>query len=160
MEQNARESDLKLFGHAGSVQRILHVVGSELGITLPRMTISGGDSKECTYGAFGTKPSGVAASELARIIATQTMWQKTPKQMPTNGRLGLDVSAKDLVLADLRKTGSDGSIGLFIEFAGSAIRVLLMEQLMRLCNLAMEAGARGCIFFCAGGEDIRLSCCR
>jgi len=145
MESNARENNLKLFGHADPLQGILHVVSPELGITLPGMTIVGGDSHTCTHGAFGTVAFGTGASELAHILATQTMWQKTPKQMriTIDGDLGFGVSSKDLALAVIRKIGNDGGIGYFIEFAGTAVRALSMEQRMTLCNLAMEAGARG-----------------
>ena len=145
MERNAREHGLMLFSIDDPLQGILHVVGPELGITLPGMTIVGGDSHTCTHGAFGAVAFGTGSSELAHILATQTLWQRTPKRMciVVDGRLGFGVTAKDLALWIIRAIGNDGGIGYFIEFAGPAVRALSMEQRMTLCNLAMEGGARG-----------------
>ena len=145
MERNAREHGLTLFGVDDPLQGILHVVGPELGITLPGMTIVGGDSHTCTHGAFGALAFGTGSSELAHILATQTLWQKTPKRMRivVNGRLGPGASAKDLALAIIRAIGNDGGIGYFIEYAGAAVCALSMEQRMTLCNLTTEGGARG-----------------
>ena len=145
MQRNAREHGLTLFGVDDPLQGILHVVGPELGITLPGMIIVGGDSHTCTHGAMGALAFGTGSSELAHILATQTLWQKTPKRMRivVNGRLGLGVSAKDLALWIIRAIGNDGGIGYFIEYAGPAVRALSMEQRMTLCNLTTEAGARG-----------------
>ena len=145
MEANARANGLVLFGMDDPLQGILHVVGPELGITLPGMTIVGGDLHTCTHGAFGAVAFGTGSSELAHILATQTMWQKTPKRMriTVDGRLGFGVTAKDLALWVIRTIGNDGGIGFFIEYGGSAVRALSMEQRMTLCNLAIEGGARG-----------------
>jgi 3-isopropylmalate/(R)-2-methylmalate dehydratase large subunit len=145
MERNARENDLMLFGCEDPLHGILHVVSPELGITLPGMVIVGGDSHTCTHGAFGAAAFGTGSSELAHILATQCLWQTTPKRMRivVQGRLGPAVSAKDLALTIIRTIGNDGGIGYFIEYAGSAVRALSMEQRMTLCNLTTEAGARG-----------------
>ena len=145
MEHNAREQGLMLFGNEDPLQGILHVVGPELGITLPGMIIVGGDSHTCTHGAFGALAFGTGSSELAHILATQTLWQKTPKRVRivVNGLLGPGASAKDLALCIIRAIGNDGGIGYFIEYAGPAISALSMEQRMTLCNLTTEAGARG-----------------
>ena len=145
MESNAREQGLTLFGNEDPLQGILHVVGPELGITLPGMIIVGGDSHTCTHGAFGVLAFGTGSSELAHILATQTLWQKTPKRMRivVNGLLGSGATAKDLALCIIRTIGNDGGIGYFIEYAGAAVRALSMEQRMTLCNLTTEAGARG-----------------
>ena len=145
LERNAREQGLMLFGHEDYLHGILHVVSPELGITLPGTVIVGGDSHTCTHGAFGVLAFGTGSSELAHILATQTLWQRTPKRMriAVRGRLGQGVSAKDLALSIIRTIGNDGGIGYFIEYAGSAVRALSMEQRMTLCNLTTEAGARG-----------------
>ncbi len=144
-EKNACEQGLVLFGHENPLHGILHVVGPELGITLPGMAIVGGDSHTCTHGAFGAIAFGTGSSELAHILATQTLWQTRPKRLRilVRGRLGPHVSAKDLALAIIRTIGNDGGIGYFIEYSGSAVGALSMEQRMTLCNLTTEAGARG-----------------
>ena len=145
MERNAREHDLMLFSIDDPLQGILHVVGPELGITQPGMIIVGGDSHTCTHGAFGALAFGTGSSELAHILATQTLWQQRPRRMriTIDGRLGAGVTAKDLALWIIGRIGNDGGIGYFIEYAGSAVRALSMESRMTLCNLAIEAGARG-----------------
>ena len=145
MEDNARTNNLMLFSNDDPMQGILHVVGPELGITLPGTIIVGGDSHTCTHGAFGSLAFGTGSSELAHILATQTLWQTKPKQMriTVDGRLGFGVSAKDLALWIIRTIGNDGGIGYFIEYAGAAVRALSMEQRMTLCNLSIEGGARG-----------------
>ena len=145
MERNAREQGLMLFGHEDRLHGILHVVNPELGITLPGTIIVGGDSHTCTHGAFGAMAFGTGSSELAHILATQCLWQSTPKRMriTVDGRLGAHVSAKDLALGIIRAIGNDGGIGYFVEYAGTAVRALSMEQRMTLCNLTTEAGARG-----------------
>jgi 3-isopropylmalate/(R)-2-methylmalate dehydratase large subunit len=145
MEHNARANNLMLFSNDDPLQGILHVVGPELGITLPGTIIVGGDSHTCTHGAFGLLAFGTGSSELAHILATQTLWQTKPKQMrvEVDGRLGFGVSAKDLALWIIRTIGNDGGIGYFIEYGGAAVRALSMEQRMTLCNLSIEGGARG-----------------
>jgi 3-isopropylmalate/(R)-2-methylmalate dehydratase large subunit len=145
MEKNARDHDLMLFSHDDPLQGILHVVGPELGITLPGTIIVGGDSHTCTHGAFGALAFGTGSSELAHILATQTLWQATPRRMQivVEGQLGFGVNAKDLALFIIRTIGNDGGIGYFIEYAGACVRSLPMEQRMTLCNLSIEAGARG-----------------
>ncbi|MCC6475047.1 MAG: 3-isopropylmalate dehydratase large subunit [Burkholderiales bacterium] len=145
MQSSAREQGLVLFAIDDPQQGILHVVAPELGITLPGMCIVGGDSHTCTHGAFGAIAFGTGSSELAHILATQTLWQTRPKRMriAIEGRLGEGVSAKDLALSVVGAIGNDGGIGYFIEYAGACVRALSMEQRMTLCNLAIEAGARG-----------------
>lgn len=145
MEKNAREHGVVLFSHDHHLQGILHVVGPELGMMLPGTIIVGGDSHTCTHGAFGALAFGTGSSELAHILATQTLWQTTPKRMriSVDGGLAAGVTAKDLALFIIRTIGNDGGIGYFIEYAGPCVRALSMEQRMTLCNLSIEGGARG-----------------
>ncbi|NOS98670.1 MAG: 3-isopropylmalate dehydratase large subunit, partial [Methylotenera sp.] len=125
-------------------QGIVHVVGPEQGATLPGMTVVCGDSHTSTHGAFGALAHGIGTSEVEHVMATQCLVQKRSKTMQVlvEGRLGNGVTAKDVALAIIGKTGTAGGNGYAIEFAGSAIRGLSMEGRMTLCNMAIEAGAR------------------
>ncbi len=125
-------------------QGIVHVVGPELGLTLPGLLIVCGDSHTSTHGAFGAFAFGIGASEVAHVLMTQTLWQKKPKRMriTVDGKLAEGLGAKDIALAIIAKIGADGASGHAIEFAGSAIRALSMEGRMTLCNMAIEAGGR------------------
>ncbi|NOT64502.1 MAG: 3-isopropylmalate dehydratase large subunit [Methylotenera sp.] len=125
-------------------QGIVHVVGPEQGATLPGMTVVCGDSHTSTHGAFGALAHGIGTSEVEHVMATQCLVQKRSKTMQVlvEGKLGNGVTAKDVALAIIGKTGTAGGNGYAIEFAGSAIRGLSMEGRMTLCNMAIEAGAR------------------
>jgi 3-isopropylmalate/(R)-2-methylmalate dehydratase large subunit len=125
-------------------QGIVHVIGPEQGATLPGMTVVCGDSHTSTHGAFGALAFGIGTSEVEHVLATQCMVMKKAKSMQVlvEGRLGLGVTAKDIILAVIGKIGSAGGTGYAIEFAGSAIRDLSMEGRMTVCNMAIEAGAR------------------
>jgi 3-isopropylmalate/(R)-2-methylmalate dehydratase large subunit len=144
LEKNTADQDITLFGLNDRRQGIVHVVGPELGLTLPGLLIVCGDSHTSTHGAFGAFAFGIGASEVAHVLMTQTLWQKKPQRMriTADGRLAESLSAKDLALAIIAKIGTDGAVGHAIEFAGSAIRSLSMEGRMTLCNMAIEAGGR------------------
>ncbi|MGZ5874066.1 MAG: 3-isopropylmalate dehydratase large subunit [Bradyrhizobium sp.] len=144
LEKNTADQDITLFGLGDPRQGIVHVVGPELGLTLPGLLIVCGDSHTSTHGAFGAFAFGIGASEVAHVLTTQTLWQKKPKRMRiiAGGRLAEGLGAKDLALAIIAKIGADGASGHAIEFAGSAISALSMEARMTLCNMAIEAGGR------------------
>jgi 3-isopropylmalate/(R)-2-methylmalate dehydratase large subunit len=144
LENNAAAQDITLFGLKDPRQGIVHVIGPELGLTLPGLLIVCGDSHTSTHGAFGAFAFGIGASEVAHVLMTQTLWQKKPHRMriTADGRLAEGLGAKDLALAIIAKIGADGAAGHAIEFAGSAIRALSMEGRMTLCNMAIEAGGR------------------
>ncbi|MGA9090511.1 MAG: 3-isopropylmalate dehydratase large subunit, partial [Bradyrhizobium sp.] len=144
LETNTAAQDITLFGLKDLRQGIVHVIGPELGLTLPGLLIVCGDSHTSTHGAFGAFAFGIGASEVAHVLMTQTLWQKKPKRMriTADGKLAEGVSAKDLALAIIAKIGADGAAGHAIEFAGAAISALSMEARMTLCNMAIEAGGR------------------
>jgi 3-isopropylmalate/(R)-2-methylmalate dehydratase large subunit len=144
LEKNTADQDITLFGLNDRRQGIVHVVGPELGLTLPGLLIVCGDSHTSTHGAFGAFAFGIGASEVAHVLMTQTLWQKKPQRMriSADGELAEGLGAKDLALAIIAKIGADGAAGHAIEFAGSAIRALSMEGRMTLCNMAIEAGGR------------------
>ncbi len=142
--ENARRYGFGVMGLDDPRQGIVHVVGPEQGITLPGLTLVCGDSHTATHGAFGTLAFGVGASEVAHVLATQTLWQRKPRTMriTVDGVLGPHVSAKDVILAIIGRIGAAGAVGHAIEYAGSAIRSLSMEGRMTLCNMSIEAGSR------------------
>jgi 3-isopropylmalate/(R)-2-methylmalate dehydratase large subunit len=144
LETNAADQNITLFGLRDRRQGIVHVVGPELGLTLPGLLIVCGDSHTSTHGAFGAFAFGIGASEVAHVLMTQTLWQKKPgcMRITVDGKLAEGVGAKDIALAVIAEIGADGASGHSIEFAGSAIRALSMEGRMTLCNMAIEAGAR------------------
>lgn len=145
LDNNIREFGAKAyFPFMDASQGIVHVVGPEQGATLPGMTVVCGDSHTSTHGAFGALAHGIGTSEVEHVLATQCLVQKKSKTMQVlvDGVLGRGVTAKDVALAIISKTGTAGGNGYAIEFAGSAIRGLSMEGRMTLCNMAIEAGAR------------------
>ena len=144
LDKNAADQNITLFGLKDRRQGIVHVVGPELGLTLPGLLIVCGDSHTSTHGAFGAYAFGIGASEVAHVLMTQTLWQKKPKRMriTVDGKLSEGLGAKDIALAIIANIGADGASGHAIEFAGSAIRALSMEGRMTLCNMAIEAGGR------------------
>ncbi len=144
MEQNARDFNLTLFNMSDPQQGIVHIIGPELGLTLPGMTLVCGDSHTSTHGALGVFAIGIGTSEVEHVLATQCLLQKKPKTMNirVEGKLAPGVTAKDLALAIIGKLGTGVGTGHVIEFSGSTIRNLSMEGRMTLCNMAIEAGAR------------------
>ena len=144
MEQNARDFSLTLFDMNAPQQGIVHIIGPELGLTLPGMTLVCGDSHTSTHGALGVFAIGIGTSEVEHVLATQCLLQNKPKTMNirVEGTLAPGVTAKDLALAIIGKLGTGVGTGHVIEFSGSTIRNLSMEGRMTLCNMAIEAGAR------------------
>ena len=144
LRTNAAKHGLTLFDLHDPGQGIVHVVGPEQGLTLPGLLINCGDSHTSTHGAFGALAFGIGATEVAHVLATQTIWQKKPAAMRIRieGELGPGVSAKDIALNWIARLGADGAQGHAIEYAGSAVRGLSMEGRMTLCNLSIEGGAR------------------
>ena len=144
LEDNCREFGIPLHGLGSPNQGIVHVIGPELGLTQPGMTIVCGDSHTATHGAFGALAFGIGTSEVEHVLATQCLLQRQPKtcQVRVEGRLSEGVSAKDIILALIAKIGVGGGTGHVFEYAGSAIRALSMEQRMTVCNMSIEGGAR------------------
>lgn len=143
--RNCEAFGVRLFGLGHPYQGIVHVIGPELGITQPGMTIVCGDSHTSTHGAFGTIAFGIGTSEVEEVLATQCILQYRPKTMKIeiDGLLHKGVLAKDLVLYIISKLSSSGGTGYFVEFSGSAISALSMEGRMTICNMSIEMGARG-----------------
>ena len=135
---------IKLYGIGSQEQGIVHVVGPEQGITLPGLTLVCGDSHTATHGALGCLAFGIGASEVAHVLATQTLWQAKPRtlRITVNGILGTGVVAKDLILHLISLIGTAGATGHAIEYAGTVIRNLSMEGRMTVCNMSIEAGGR------------------
>lgn len=144
LRANARAHGLRLFDLRDPDQGIVHVIGPEQGLTLPGLLINCGDSHTSTHGAFGTLAFGIGATEVAHVLATQTIWQRKPRCMRINidGKLGPGVSAKDIALHWIAELGTVGAQGHAVEYAGSTVRGLSMEGRMTLCNLSIEGGAR------------------
>ena len=144
LERNVREYGITFFDMANARQGIVHVIGPELGITLPGMTLVCGDSHTSTHGAMGALAFGIGTSEIEHVLATQCLLQQRPKTMNirVEGQLAPGVTAKDLALGIIGKLGTAVGTGHVIEFSGSTIRSLSMEGRMTLCNMAIEAGAR------------------
>ena len=144
LRQNCIEFGIQLFDIDSPEQGIVHVIGPELGLTQPGMTIVCGDSHTSTHGAFGALAFGIGTSEVEHVLATQCLPQSKPRTMKvqTTGRLPEGVTAKDLALGIIGKIGTDGATGYVIEYAGEAVRALSMEGRMTLCNMSIEAGAR------------------
>jgi 3-isopropylmalate/(R)-2-methylmalate dehydratase large subunit len=144
LQNNCREFGVPLFDIDSNEQGIVHVIGPELGITLPGMTIVCGDSHTSTHGAFGALAFGIGTSEVEHVLATQCLPQNKAKSMQilVRGELPAGVTAKDLALGIIGKIGTDGATGHVIEYAGPAVRALSLEQRMTLCNMSIEAGAR------------------
>jgi 3-isopropylmalate/(R)-2-methylmalate dehydratase large subunit len=144
LRQNCKDFGVELYDVDSRNQGIVHVIGPELGITKPGMTIVCGDSHTSTHGAFGALAFGIGTSEVEHVLATQTLPQSTPQtfRISVEGDLPIGVTAKDIILAIIGKIGTDGATGCVIEYAGSAIRALSMEGRMTVCNMSIEAGAR------------------
>jgi len=144
LRKNCAEFGIQLFDIDSPEQGIVHVIGPELGLTQPGMTIVCGDSHTSTHGAFGSLAFGIGTSEVEHVLATQCLPQSKPRTMKiqVNGSLPEGVSAKDLALGIIGKLGTDGATGYVIEYAGEAVRSLTMEGRMTLCNMSIEAGAR------------------
>jgi len=145
LTDNCNKFGVTLYGLGHKYQGIVHVIGPELGITLPGMTMVCGDSHTSTHGAFGSIAFGIGTSEVEQVMATQCLMQSKPKTMKIeiNGTLGKGVLSKDIILYIISKISASGGTGYFVEFAGSAIRALSMEARMTICNMAIEMGARG-----------------
>jgi len=144
LAENCREFGVTLYDIHSKRQGIVHVIGPELGLTQPGMTIVCGDSHTSTHGAFGALAFGIGTSEVEHVLATQCLPQSRPRTMEirVNGNLGLGVTAKDIILAIIGKIGTDGATGYAVEYTGEAIRALSMEGRMTVCNMSIEAGAR------------------
>lgn len=145
LTKNCADFGVELYGLGHPYQGIVHVIGPELGITQPGMTIVCGDSHTSTHGAFGTIAFGIGTSEVEQVLATQCVLQYKPKRMKieVNGTLGKGVTSKDIILYIISKISASGGTGYFVEYAGSAIRSLSMEARMTICNMSIEMGARG-----------------
>lgn len=145
LTKNCAEFGIELYGLSHPYQGIVHVIGPELGITLPGSTIVCGDSHTSTHGAFGSIAFGIGTSQVEQVLATQCLLQQKPKTMKieVNGKLGAGVSAKDIILYIIAQISAAGGTGYFIEYAGSAISALSMEARMTICNMSIEMGARG-----------------
>jgi 3-isopropylmalate/(R)-2-methylmalate dehydratase large subunit len=144
LRRNCKEFGVQLFDIDSPEQGIVHVIGPELGLTQPGMTIVCGDSHTSTHGAFGALAFGIGTSEVEHVLATQCLPQNKPRSMKVevSGALPQGVTAKDLALGIIGQIGTDGATGYAIEYAGDAVRALTMEGRMTLCNMSIEAGAR------------------
>src|SRR5215210_3043491 len=143
--ENRSKHGIELYGLGHPFQGIVHVIGPELGLTQPGMTIVCGDSHTSTHGAFGCIAFGIGTSEVEMVFASQCVLQSRPKLMRINieGRLNEGVVSKDIILYIISKISASGATGYFVEYAGSAIRSLSMEARMTICNMSIEMGARG-----------------
>ncbi len=144
LEANCEEFGVPLYSLGSSRRGIVHVIGPELGITQPGMTIVCGDSHTSTHGAFGALAFGIGTSEVEHVLATQTLGQRRPKTMRINysGQLAEGVSAKDMILATIGRLGTGGMVGHVVEYAGETVRGLSMEGRMTMCNMTIEGGGK------------------
>jgi 3-isopropylmalate/(R)-2-methylmalate dehydratase large subunit len=144
LERNCQEFGIPLYSFGSEHQGIVHVIGPELGITQPGMTIVCGDSHTATHGAFGALAFGIGTSEVEHVLATQCLVQSKPRSMRIRyeGELGFGVTAKDLILATIGQMGVAGAAGHVVEYAGPAIEALSMEGRMTICNMTIEGGGR------------------
>jgi 3-isopropylmalate/(R)-2-methylmalate dehydratase large subunit len=144
LERNCAEFGIPLFSMGSDRQGIVHVIGPELGLTQPGMTIVCGDSHTATHGAFGALAFGIGTSEVEMVLATQTLLQRRPRtyEVRVDGRLEPGVTAKDIILALIARIGTGGGTGHVFEYTGEAIRALSMEERMTICNMSIEGGAR------------------
>ncbi len=146
LEKNCKDFGIKLFGIDSPNQGIVHVIGPQLGITLPGTTIVCGDSHTSTHGAFGTLAFGIGTSEVEHVLTSQTLWLEKPKpfEIRVEGKRKNPhaVTAKDIILSIIKNIGTSGGTGTVIEFCGQGITDLSMEQRMTICNMSIEAGAR------------------
>jgi 3-isopropylmalate/(R)-2-methylmalate dehydratase large subunit len=144
LERNCEEFGLKVYSLGSDRQGIVHVIGPELGVTQPGMTIVCGDSHTSTHGAFGSLAFGIGTSEVEHVLATQCLVQKKPRTMRINyaGELGAGVTPKDLILATIGRLGTGGMTGFAVEYSGPAIAALSMPGRMTICNMTIEGGGR------------------
>ncbi|QJR81724.1 3-isopropylmalate dehydratase large subunit [Alteromonas pelagimontana] len=144
LAQNCEEHNVQLFPVGHHKQGIVHVMGPELGLILPGMTVVCGDSHTATHGAFGALAFGIGTSQVEHVLATQTLKQSRGKSMliKVEGQVAEGITAKDIILAIIGKIGHAGATGYVIEYAGEAIRALSMEERMTICNMSIEAGAK------------------
>jgi 3-isopropylmalate/(R)-2-methylmalate dehydratase large subunit len=144
LRAHSAEQGIVHFGQGDVRRGIVHVIGPEQGLTLPGMLLVCGDSHTATHGALGALAFGIGSSEVEHVLATQTLWQRKPKSMRVtiDGRLGAGVAAKDVILAIIATIGAGGGVGHAIEYAGSAIAAMSMDERMTVCNMSIEAGAR------------------
>src|SRR3954447_11941308 len=144
LERNCQEFGIPVYSIGSARQGIVHVIGPELGVTQPGMTIVCGDSHTSTHGAFGALAFGIGTSEVEHVLATQTMQQPKPRSMRIlyTGELGFGVTAKDLILGTIGQMGVSGGQGYAIEFAAVTIERLSMEGRMTVCNMTIEGGGR------------------
>jgi 3-isopropylmalate/(R)-2-methylmalate dehydratase large subunit len=144
LESNCEEFGIPLYSLGSDRRGIVHVIGPELGVTQPGMTIVCGDSHTSTHGAFGALAFGIGTSEVEHVLATQCLGSRKPKTMRINysGELGFGVTAKDLILATIGRLGVGGMQGYAVEYAGEAVRALSMENRMTICNMTIEGGGR------------------
>jgi 3-isopropylmalate/(R)-2-methylmalate dehydratase large subunit len=144
LEKNCKDFGIKLFGMTDKRQGIVHIVGPEQGFTQPGTVIVCGDSHTATHGAFGSLAFGIGTSEVEHVLATQTLVQKKAKnfRINVNGKLALGVTSKDVILQIIGKIGTAGGTGSVIEYAGTLISDLSVEQRMTICNMTIEGGAR------------------
>src|SRR5437879_4173686 len=144
LERNCEEFAIPVYSLGSQRQGIVHVIGPELGVTQPGMTIVCGDSHTSTHGAFGALAFGIGTSEVEHVLATQCMVQQRPRSMRIlyEGELGFGVGAKDLILGTLGQIGVGGATGHVVEYAGAAIEGLSMEGRMTVCNMTIEGGGR------------------
>ncbi|MEM0349398.1 MAG: 3-isopropylmalate dehydratase large subunit [Candidatus Caldarchaeum sp.] len=147
LSRNAREFGITLFDYFSPFQGIVHVIGPELGLTIPGITLVCGDSHTSTHGAFGALAFGIGTSEGEHVLATQTLWLKKPKQMNIRltGKDGEGVTAKDVILYIIRTLGTGGCIGHVVEFTGDYVKNIGVEERMTLTNMSIEGGARTAI---------------
>jgi 3-isopropylmalate/(R)-2-methylmalate dehydratase large subunit len=145
LSENCRRYGIELFGLNHPKNGIVHVIGPELGYTLPGITIVCGDSHTSTHGAFGTIAFGIGTSEVEMVLATQCILQPKPKKMriTIDGELQKGVTSKDIIMYIISEISASGATGYFVEYCGSAIRSLSMESRMTICNMSIEMGARG-----------------
>mgnify|MGYP001324978285 CR=1 FL=1 len=148
LKLNCLEHDIDLFGLGNPNQGIVHVIGPELGITQPGMTIVCGDSHTSTHGAFGALAFGIGTTEVGHVLASQCILQRKPKTFAVNmsGALKSGVSAKDIILKIIQEVGVDGGVGHVIEYRGQTAGLLSLEERMTICNMSIEAGARAGMF--------------
>ncbi len=142
--QHTGQQGIVYFGVGDARRGIVHIIGPEQGLTLPGITLVCGDSHTATHGAFGALAFGIGSTEVEHVMATQTLWQKKPKvlRITVEGRLPDGVNAKDVILAIIARIGAGGGVGHAVEYAGSAIRAMSMDERMTVCNMSIEAGAR------------------
>jgi len=144
LERNCEEFGVPIYSLGSERQGIVHVIGPELGVTQPGMTIVCGDSHTATHGAFGALAFGIGTSEVEHVLATQTLIQSKPKSMRIRyeGELGYGVTPKDLILGTIGQMGTDGAVGHAVEYAGPVIESISMEGRMTICNMTIEGGGR------------------